>query len=153
MNNHEAIKRVLVLSKHKILRCAVELCLARDFDVVMHGNTQMSLENIGPFGPDVIVMDVDYINMMNGHSTAKLLHDLHPTVGAIFLMNVGNDNDSDYSTAALATEENFTLDGMQGTLNGVRDAIGDMTSEEPAYIVFGYRLNVHTETKELAHTA
>jgi hypothetical protein len=119
----------------------------------MHGNTQMSLENIGPFGPDVIVMDVDYINMMNGHSTAKLLHDLHPTVGAIFLMNVGNDNDSDYSTAALATEENFTLDGMQGTLNGVRDAIGDMTSEEPAYIVFGYRLNVHTETKELAHTA
>jgi hypothetical protein len=152
MSNHEAIKRVLVLSKHKILRCAVELCLARDFDVVMHGDSQISLENIGPFGPDVIVIDVDHEDLMNGHSTAKVLHDIHPTVGAIFLMNVGNERDFDYSTAAMATEEKFTLDGMQGALNGIRDAIGDMTPDEPEYLGFGYRLKVRAETKELAQT-
>lgn len=153
MGKRDAVARVLVLSNHRILRCAVESSLAQEFDVVRHVDSQEAFRNLGQLAPDVILMDVDHMDMMDGHSTAKWLHNSHPGVGAIFMMDVSPDSDSDRTLSTLVSGGSFTLDCMQGALQGVNNAIREMAAGEPEYLMFGYRLKVHSETRELAQTA
>jgi DNA-binding NarL/FixJ family response regulator len=149
MNKQDTVTRVLVLSNHEVLKYAVESDLAREFTLVSHEESQEAIHDLDMLSPDVIVMDVDHLIMEDGASTAKWLHDNHPDMGAIFMMNVGADNDLD----TLASAGGFTLDSMRGALESMHSSIREMADSGPEYLMFGYRLKIRTESEELALSA
>ena len=153
MDERDAVTRVLALSNNLILRSAVESSLAQEFDVVMHLDSQEAFHNLRQLAPDVILMDVDHMDIVDGHSIAGWLQNSHPDVGAIFMKNLTDKSDTKRYLSTLESGGSLMLECMQGALQGVNSAIREMAKGEPEYLMFGYRLKVHSETPELAQTA
>lgn len=152
MGKRDAVTKVLVLSNNRVLKRAVETCLALEFDVMAHDDSQEAFHDLKALRPDVVVMDIGDMNMTDGHRTAKWLNDAHPGINAIFMMNFSDDCDAHSALSALVSGENFTVECMQGALGGIHSAIRDMAFDEPEYFMLGYRLSVRTETRELERT-
>ena len=150
MHTHDSVTKVLVLSNHQVLRGAVEICLAREFDVIRHDDSQEAFDNLRMLSPDVIVIDIDHLNMKDGHSAAKWLNDSHPGVSAIFMINFSDDNDTDIALSALVSGGSFALESMEGALQGIQSVVREMGPGKPESFVLGYRLKILTETRELA---
>ena len=137
--------KVLVLSENRILRLAVEACLRREFEITVFGDCESAINDLAVLAPDIVVMDLVQMNFSGLQVNAEWLKKNHPNVGAVLMVNFGDQfSEEDVLINATATLD-LTFDCMQGALDQLHTAIHDMVESGPEYVVVGYKLNLHPD--------
>ncbi|MDP6453295.1 MAG: response regulator [SAR202 cluster bacterium] len=141
----DPVAKVLVLSENRILRMAVEACLRREFDIIVFGDCESAINDLAVLAPDVVVMDLEQKNLSGLQVNAEWLKKNHPNVGAVLMVNFGDQfSEEDVLINATAALD-LTLDCMQSALEQLHTAIRHMIEGQPEYVVVGYRLNLHPD--------